>query len=202
MAQTEAHYPTVLEREQGLVLFKLRCRKFVELILDASEALKRVQVDEQRVEGHTGEDIAESEGVGEPMEEDSVGGTLDGAGAMDVDEPSPEAHPMSDHDHQPSSPAQPVHTSPRDELAQAAREALHTAIQYGQGLEAEYKNDVRPEVRAHLKRTFGVVAFADPLAAGGDVAEMAGQGARARLASELNQAILGECRRRLVAACY
>ena len=127
----EAHTLTVLEREQGLVLFTLRCRKFVELILGASEALKRVQAEEQRVEGHTGADTAASEGVGEPREEDSVGGTLDGAGAMDVDEPSPEAHSMSDHDHQPSSPAQPAHHSPRDELAQAAREALHTAIQYG-----------------------------------------------------------------------
>ena len=118
--------------------------------------------------------------------------------ALETSETGPQRQALAP----PSSPAQPVHPSPRDELAQAAREALHTAIQYGQGLEAEYKNDVRPEVRAHLKRTFGVVAFADPLAAGGDVAEMAGQGARARLASELNQAILGECRRRLVVACY
>ncbi len=134
------------------------------------------------------------------MEEDIVGaGPLDGAGAMDVDEPSPEALPVSsDHESSPSPvPAQPAHAhiSTRDELAQAARDALHTAIHYGQRLEAEYKNDVRAEVRAHLKRTFGVVAYADPLAAGGEVAEMAGQGARARLASELNQAILGEYRR-------
>ena len=36
-------FPTVLEREQGLMLFKLRCRKFVELILDAADALKRTR---------------------------------------------------------------------------------------------------------------------------------------------------------------
>ena len=36
-------FPTVLEREQGLMLFKLRCRKFIELILDAADALKRTQ---------------------------------------------------------------------------------------------------------------------------------------------------------------
>ena len=40
---TATTFPTVLEREQGLMLFKLRCRKFVELILDAADALKRTQ---------------------------------------------------------------------------------------------------------------------------------------------------------------
>lgn len=40
---TTTTFPTVLEREQGLILFKLRCRKFVELILDAADALKRTQ---------------------------------------------------------------------------------------------------------------------------------------------------------------
>ncbi len=53
VTQTQAHYPTVLEREQGLVLSKLRCRKFVELILGANEALKRVQAEEQRLEEDT-----------------------------------------------------------------------------------------------------------------------------------------------------
>ena len=40
---TTSTFPTVLEREQGLMLFKLRCRKFVELILTAAEVLKRTR---------------------------------------------------------------------------------------------------------------------------------------------------------------
>jgi len=40
---TKTAFPTVLEREQGLLLFKLRCRKFIELILDAADAVKRTQ---------------------------------------------------------------------------------------------------------------------------------------------------------------
>lgn len=36
-------FPSVLEREQGLMLFKLRCRKFIELILIAADALKRTR---------------------------------------------------------------------------------------------------------------------------------------------------------------
>lgn len=43
LRDTAATFPTVLEREQGLMLFKLRCRKFVELILDTADALKRTQ---------------------------------------------------------------------------------------------------------------------------------------------------------------
>jgi hypothetical protein len=38
---TTSAFPAVLEREQGLMLFKLRCRKFVELVLIAADALKR-----------------------------------------------------------------------------------------------------------------------------------------------------------------
>lgn len=46
---TTTAFPTVLEREQGLMLFKLRCRKFVELILEAADALRRTQG--ERVDG-------------------------------------------------------------------------------------------------------------------------------------------------------
>jgi hypothetical protein len=34
-------HPKVLEREEGLMRFKLRCRKFVELILEAAELKKK-----------------------------------------------------------------------------------------------------------------------------------------------------------------
>ncbi|EKM60372.1 uncharacterized protein PHACADRAFT_246252 [Phanerochaete carnosa HHB-10118-sp] len=192
IAQTQEHHPVVLEREQGLMLFKLRCRKFVELILEASDALKRVQAEEKSG--------IQPEKLAQPTPD-----TMDGLGAMDVDEPSLEAHPASissldgsvppaarDSNHHPSTmtPRGAPSGSPAPASAAQARAALETAISYGQKLEADYRNDLRPEVRSHLKRTFGVVAFADPLAAGGEVAEMAGQEARARLANELNQAVL------------
>ncbi|GJE96818.1 SPRY-domain-containing protein [Phanerochaete sordida] len=186
IVQTQEHHPVVLEREQGLMLFKLRCRKFVELILEASDALKRVQVDEKAT--------SHPEKLVEPASD-----TMDGLGAMDVDDPSPEALTSAssldgsvppaarDSGHHPSALRG---ASPAPASAAQARAALEKAIEYGQRLEADYRGDLRAEVRSHLKRTFGVVAFADPLAAGGEVAEMAGQEARARLANELNQAIL------------
>jgi len=75
-------------------------------------------------------------------------------------------------------------------LTDAAQIALDDALSYGQRLEMDYKADVRPEVRTHLKRTFSVVAYEDPLAVSGEVAEIAGQESRESLATELNQAIL------------
>lgn len=223
ISQTQIHFPEVFKHEEGLMLFKLRCRKFVELILEASEALKRVKPEKDSLRGRkaTGKERYVGNTVG------SEG--MDGSGAMDVDDPSPEARtPVSEPTTLSStSSASSTFTSntPSDmsdstvpipgstiritrssssssssssstntatlPAATVAKNALQSALAYGQTLEVDYKSDVRPEVKAHLKRTFGVVAFTDPLAAGGEVAEMAGQEARMRLATELNQAILG-----------
>lgn len=220
-----AHHSTVLECEQGLILFRLRCRKFVELVLEAGEALRRVK---------------EAEATPKPavstlaLDGEDVVGTMDGVGAMDVDDPSPEALPSSSEPRSsslstatpaqshitpaplalslsapaPSAPSGPTHpdsassSSPSPTstpvqtthaaLSAFARASLQTALQYGQTLDTDYKNDTRAGVRAHLRRTFGVVAFDDPVAKGGEVAETAGQAARNALAAEVNQAILGE----------
>ena len=218
---TQSHYPTVLEREQGLMLFKLRCRKFVELILEASEALKKAKYedDHSNVGGGT-QEVIRGRGVVKrsPSVEDEQDGQIpetkmDDEGAMEVDDPSPEAHSHSSNS--PSLDVSSSVTATTDAIAHAgpvaavpisrsssssstrssskavAKAALDEALKYGQGLDADYRPDTRPEIRAHLKRTFGVVAYTDPLAAGGEVAEMAGQEARNRLATEMNQAILG-----------
>lgn len=192
------NHATVLEREQGLVNFRLRCRKFVELVLQAGEALRQVKEAERSMTPKgTTERVLDGAG-------DDIVGTMDGVGAMDVDDPSLEAPPVpsspavsSPTAHAPSaSTAPPPAASPvqnaRATLQAIARTSLHTALSYGQMLETDYKNDMRPGVRAHLRRTFGVVAFEDPVAEGGEVAEIAGQAARDALAAEVNQAILGE----------
>lgn len=194
----ELHHCMVLELEGGLVRFRLRCRKFVELVLEAGEALRRVK----EVEGTRS---ATPKVITLPtLDGEDVVGPLDGVGAMDVDDPSLEVHFASPSALiAPSSSVLPI-TSPtaistpslvatpaRTTLSAAARASLHTALSYGQILEADYKNDTRSSVRVHLRRTFGVVAYDDPVAAGGEVTEIAGQTARNALAAEVNQAILG-----------
>lgn len=102
---------------------------------------------------------------------------MDGGGAMDVGEPSPDFQgPSSSHltASRPSSrPSRTPSLAPLSSQSRSAalvRIALHTAINYGQTLEA---------VTRAVHRTPRVAAFADPLAADGEVAEMAGQEARA-----------------------
>ncbi|KIJ21428.1 hypothetical protein PAXINDRAFT_164933 [Paxillus involutus ATCC 200175] len=82
-------------------------------------------------------------------------------------------------------PADKFHERSTDALVSST---LEKAVAYGQELESDYKN--RPEIRAIFKRTSVIMAYDDPLGAGGDAAEVAGQAARVALATELNQAIL------------
>ncbi|KAI0960933.1 hypothetical protein AcV7_000172 [Taiwanofungus camphoratus] len=219
LAGLETHYPDALKAQSGLLRFQLRCRKFVELVLQAGEALQRVE-DEKGREGEKEKDgvvvgkektcgMVREAGAEDGGEKggDSLGDEdADAEGAMDVDDPSPEALPASSSHPIPTpfsssvsvpSPTLPSSAStpasfstPTFTPSELAKSALHSALAYGQELEAEYKADARPGVRAHLKRTFGVVAYDDPVRAGGEVGAMAGQGARADLAGEVNRAIL------------
>jgi hypothetical protein len=89
---------------------------------------------------------------------------------------------IQDHDCQPANGA----TTAQYESA------LNQAISYGRTLSSEYKADARLEIQTMFKRTSGIVAWDDPMEAGGVAAEIAGHEARVVLASELNQAILSE----------
>ncbi|KIJ68831.1 hypothetical protein HYDPIDRAFT_179848 [Hydnomerulius pinastri MD-312] len=194
LSSTRTHFPLVLVADAGLMLFKLRCRKFVELVLEAAELKKRMGREEGG--GNEGAGLAE---------EDESKGTVDGMG-MDIDDEDEDASPStlnashtftngySATSGTPSIPIKPTRTpsfpSPSwtETTASQYGSALERAVAYGQELESDYKN--RSEVRAIFKRTSVIMAYEDPLEAGGDAAEVAGQQARVALATELNQAIL------------
>ncbi|KAK7688293.1 hypothetical protein QCA50_008664 [Cerrena zonata] len=221
LTQTQTHYPSVLEREQGLMLFKLRCRKFIELILEASDALKKAKSsDDNPSTGDVGnqeivrgrEATKKGRPVASEQDEEIDETQMDDGGAMEVDDPSPEAHSHSSNSpslevsssvtattdettHMVALDVNPISrssssSSTRSSSKAVAKAALDEALRYGQILDGDYRPDTRPEIKNHLRRTFGVVAYTDPLAAGGEVAEMAGQESRNKLATELNQAIL------------
>jgi hypothetical protein len=179
--ETARWHPKVLEREEGLMLFKLRCRKFVELILEAAELKKRMRREEAGVgEGKSG--VVDGMDVDDGLE-DGVngfgGGGNNSSGSSAIPIKAKRKHSISHSDWTGAAAAQ-------------YESALSSAILYGQALQSDYKTDSRSEVRAIFNRTFGVVAYEDPLEAGGDVAEVAGQEARVALATELNQDILRE----------
>ncbi|EEB98117.1 hypothetical protein MPER_02432 [Moniliophthora perniciosa FA553] len=172
LTETQKHYPTVLDAEQGLIVLKLRCPKFVELMSDAAELKKKMDA-MNLVEDGMGSD-ADGEVDGMSMEvddddDDSVlpSGTMNGSDG--------------------------VSKTRRNAISSsAAARCEEEAIAYGQALQEDYKSDGRPEVEVIFKQTFSIVAYKDPLATGGAVAEVVGHEARAQLANELNQAILRE----------
>ncbi|KAJ6519276.1 concanavalin A-like lectin/glucanase domain-containing protein [Mycena sanguinolenta] len=162
LAETKKHYPTVLEADEGLMLFKLRCRKFVELLLDATELHKRMRREE--------------------ADDDEM--------SMDVDDDAiPLGSPVLPRFA--SAGMKHVSFSPGRTSSKAQVEnALNQAIIYGQTLLNDYSSDKRPEVQTMFNRTVGIVAWHDPIEHGGVAAEVAGPEARVDLANELNQAIL------------
>ncbi|CCL99950.1 uncharacterized protein FIBRA_01975 [Fibroporia radiculosa] len=184
------HHPQALEAQEGLLYFRLRCRKFVELVLKAGEATRRAKEATEREKNVKTAEKMHRGGTGGGAEYmlssvDENGAELDGEGAMDVDDPSPDARVLSTASDQLVSASDLTSA-----ITEQARAALHTALSYGQGLEADFKSDTREVVRTHLRRTFGLVAYEDPEREGGEVGAMAGQEARVELAGEVNQAIL------------
>ena len=182
LSDTRAYYPSVLDAEEGLILFKLRCRKFVELILDASELKKKLKSQAQ-----DDELIEEMDGIYE-----------DGMG-MDIDDVDDDGLSMNGLDNTSISLGRskgvtlPMGSTicPGSTVSQYET-ALNQAIAYGQTLSNNYKADTRPQVKEIFKRTFAIVAWEDPMMAGGLVTDVVGHEARVALAAELNQAILSE----------
>lgn len=171
-------YPSVLEVDDHLMLFKLRCRKFVELILETSEIKKKMKaLREKEAERNKHFDEAAHEAWLE--EEMNMDIDDDAAGPL-VIRPILENIPE----------AEPEESS--EIISDRYESALNAAISYGQGMSNDYQSNPRPEVQDMFRMTFGIVAWHDPEEAGGPVAELVSHNARIALAHEINQAILSE----------
>ncbi|PBL01480.1 hypothetical protein ARMGADRAFT_1073763 [Armillaria gallica] len=125
LSETQKCHPSVLEAEEGLMMFKLRCRKFVELILEAGEMKKAM-----KPKSHAHPDVSDSDS--EMVDGMDLGDDM----SMDIDD--------------------------------------------------GFSNGVSMSAAEKL----GILAWDDPLEAGGSAAEVVGIEARIALANELNQAIL------------
>ena len=180
----QKHYPKVLETEDHLIFFKLRCRKFVELILETSEIKKKIKVLRER-------DDRRSKDQEETWIDDEMNMDID-------DDPS---RPLS---YRPS-PSKTINVTASsdstpdgedagelDDLVVQYETALNEAINYGQTLSKNHQSDPRPELQQLFKKTFGIVAWEDPLEAGGAIADIVGHNSRIALAHEVNQAILSK----------
>ncbi|KAK7754736.1 hypothetical protein SLS62_003294 [Diatrype stigma] len=147
---TNKYYPQVL-KENHQVYFRLKCRKFIEMVRKSAELNHGVG---KKNNGHTFDDIPNEMDVDE-------NGYSDQMETEDVPDPS---------------------TTNSDYL-------LAETIQYGQQLQAEFKNDSRREVEKSLNEVFALLAYPNPLEVK-EIAHLLDRKGRVAVAEELNSAIL------------
>ncbi|THH09416.1 hypothetical protein EW145_g2025 [Phellinidium pouzarii] len=186
LSLTKELFPSVLNMDQGFLLLKLKCRKFVELMLHASDALQSMKNEaETRVPDPSQVEFGAME-VDDEEPRSRIGKLNNGDALTPVASSVPILSPRMERISSHSSPSPAV---------MRYQTALSEALAYGKVLHAENPrpdSGARPEVLALLKTTFSLVTYDDPRTAGGEVQALAGQEARAQLAQEVNQAILGE----------
>lgn len=180
LEETRTHYPSVLEREGGIILFKLRCRKFVELVLEAAAAWRKMKEEDGRNNGPVSNGTTVADEASMEVDDDNsfTGAVING---------NPTAFTLP-----PTKAQTPI---PSISSKTPSQMALEHALTNGQSLQADYRSDTRPEVQEIYKQTLSLVAYDDPLADDASVPEavkeMAGQTSRDQLAEEVNRAILG-----------
>jgi Ran-binding protein 9/10 len=146
------YYPQVL-KENDHVYFRLRCRKFIEMVRKSAELNNTGNG--KKSNGHSFNDI--------PNE-------------MDVDE-----NGFSDK----------METEDGLDSGMDQEDLLAETIQYGQMLQAEFKDDPRREIGQTLNDVFALLAYPNPLQVK-EIAPLLDRKGRVAVAEELNSAILCE----------
>lgn len=174
---TETDYPNVLERNEP-VLFRLKCRKFIELI--------RKEAELNIVNGNNGN----SKGSGMSTEANGDGAShTNGHGSteqnlsMDVDDI------MMVEDGTGGRPGSHGADQSLAENQTATSALVNEALQYGQNLQAEFQSEYRPDIEKTLNEIFSLMAYANPLKQP-HLAHLLDQRGRVAVAEELNAAIL------------
>lgn len=161
LKHTNAYYSHVLQ-DKPQIYFRLRCRKFIEMIRRCSELHSGPS--ERRgstVNGHSGdmyEDVFEHD-----MELDEHLNGLDDWDQMETEE-------AADNNIK-------------------YQNLLQETLEYGQELQLEFREDNRREVKKALEETFSLLAYEDPKRS--VVAHLLEPSGRVPVAEELNSAILG-----------
>ena len=160
---TNAYYPNVLKDNEH-VYFRLRCRKFIEMIRQGAELHNSTSTNgTKKSNGHSGDwydDI-----INQDMDVDDHPNQNNNWDKMDTEEPS--GNQME------------------------YQRLLSETLAYGQDLQAEFQNDPRREVSMALKDAFALIAYEDPLNAK-EVSHLLDPSGRVGVAEELNSAILSK----------
>ncbi|KAF2277031.1 ran-binding protein [Westerdykella ornata] len=169
---TNAYYPSVL-RDNKDVYFKLRCRKFIELIRTSTILAAKGQYAQQKRATNNHDDYDFE------MELDDYQSNS-----------NPPHQPPHHHHHGWDDIASEVDALDLDPEAAATRyqQVEHEIIEYGKELGEEFANDPRKEVKRALEDTFALVAYEKPWESA--LAPLLEKRGRAPVAEELNGVIL------------
>ncbi|KAJ8105068.1 hypothetical protein OPT61_g10403 [Boeremia exigua] len=169
LKHTQAYYPSVLHNNEN-IYFKLRCRKFIEMIRECNELNTQCQ------SPHTSKRSATSI----PTKRNSTA-TDEYDFQMELDEQFGVNNPT------PSLDDIDVEDELEDKQTKLAQLTANT-IAYGQELRAEFANDLRKEVKQALNDTFALIAYEN--ARESSLAPLLETDGRVPVAEELNSAIL------------
>lgn len=187
LKHTTAYYPSVL-RENEKIYFKLRCRKFIEMIRRCNEL---------NPQSHQSSAQSSKRGA-DPVPNKRYSTTTDEYDfEMELDEQLGVHNPPPSWDHKDQDQDNDDDDDDDDELededdvqdkeAQCLQLTEET-IKYGMELKSEFANDPRREIKRALEDTFALIGYANPRESSlAPLLEVAG---RVPVAEELNSAIL------------
>jgi Ran-binding protein 9/10 len=160
LKHTNAYYPNVLKDNEH-IYFRLRSRKFIEMIREAAE-IRNNTMNTKKSNGHHGGDWYDDV-INHDMELDDLS-VNNGWDKMDTEGTN---NGQADYD-----------------------KLLNETLTYGRILQAEFEHDPRREVQKSLRDAFALLAYEDPLNAK-EVSHLLKREGRVTVAEELNSAILG-----------
>ena len=175
---TQTFYPTVLDRNEP-IHFRLRARKFVEMIRMCADG--------------TGPGSTTTKSIDSPYTEKMV---IDREEDEQVDDEvhmtdvTPTHHDTKfviDDDEEDSDDENETMTTTKQRSKQEI--LLGEALEYGQRLHEDYRDDPREEIKCVMKDAFSLLAYTDPR--GSVVGHLLEESGRREVAEELNSAILG-----------
>lgn len=186
-------FPSVLDLDDGFLHLKLKCRKFIELMLHISDLHELVEQqggsqilekkEEAKIKGGKSEIVQD----GRDMEVDEDTTPWPPTNGFEIGHKSVTSHTEVIPVQSPSMKRSPSQSKPSPATI-AYNTALSEALAYGRALHAE--NPTRPEAQALLRKAFSLISYDNPRKAGGEVQVLISQEARVALAQEVNQAIL------------
>ncbi|KAL1864785.1 hypothetical protein VTK73DRAFT_5664 [Phialemonium thermophilum] len=174
------YYPQVLADHRE-VYFRLRCRKFIEMIRKDAEETMRQESGADAEKKDTSA-AAPSRTTQQHDVEDEEMEEADGS-------QQPQQQQQQQQQQQPEWDEQMETEGNDGEAAPPIGKLLQEALLYGQDLRAEFDGWDNPEMSRHLDEIFALIAYKNPLKVK-EVAHLLDRSGRVAVAEELNSAIL------------